>query len=263
MRPTSEQMPVVVGIDGSRSAVEAALWAGDEAVRRQLPVKLIHTYVVPTARVPIKLPTVEMVRDGLESSGLACLREAETAVSQRWPELHVDTVVREAEPVGALIHESAAASLMVLGTRGLGGFTGMLIGSTAVALAHHGHCPVVVARGAGNTAEPVVVGVDGSPASEAALAFAFEEAFLREAPLIAVRTWNAVLGDGSVRPHVLTADPVAIAADERRALEEQLSGWRDKYPDGAAKHIIRRGRPVRTLLELGAHAQLLVVGSRG
>lgn len=259
---------IVAGIDGSGSARTAAVWAAGEARRRGLRLQLVHVYAVPAANTPgVSIPR-EAIRAGFESRGLEWLSVAEKEVRDRYPGLAVESVAREGSAVPALIQESLGAAMVVLGSRGLGGFTGLLVGSTAVALAHDGHCPVVVARGKqpdGSIPEegPVVVGLDGSPSSAAALAFAFDEAELRRTGLTVVRTWSEIFDHGAIRPHFLDVDPAEIEAAERMAAEEQVAPWRDKYPDVAVELVVRKGRPVRTLLDVGARASLLVVGSRG
>jgi nucleotide-binding universal stress UspA family protein len=266
--PVAAERSIVAGIDGSRSARTAAMWAADEAAKRGLPLRLVHVFTVPVVRMPGVVPSSEAIRAGFVSCGREWVSEAREAVLARYPDLVVETAVREGGPVAALIQESAKATMVVLGSRGLGGFTGMLVGSTAVALAHHGHCPIVVARGrrrGGDVPEegPVVVGTDGSPAGDAALAFAFDEARMRDAGLTVVRTWSKMVDHGAIRPHFLAVDPAEIEAAERKATEEQVAPWRDKYPDVPVEIVVRKGRPVRTLLDFGAGARLLVVGSRG
>lgn len=228
----------------------------------------MHVYAVPAANTPgLTLPR-EAIRAGFESRGIEWLSEAEKEVLDRFPDLAVESAAREGSAVPALVQESLGATMLVLGSRGLGGFTGMLVGSTAVALVHHGHCPVVVARGKqpdGMVPEdgPVVVGTDGSPSSATALAFVFDEAELRRTGLTVVRTWSEMFDHGAIRPHFLDVDPVEIETAERTAAEEQIAPWRDKYPDVPVELVVRKGRPVRTLLDFGARASLLVVGSRG
>ncbi|MGW5740485.1 universal stress protein [Amycolatopsis sp. NPDC003861] len=259
---------VVAGIDGSSSAVQAAVWAGAEAVRRGRPLRLVQVYALPQVKAPVAFGTHEQVRAGLAERAEDWLAEAKAAVLAEHPGLEVGTAAREWSPVTALVQESQHAELIVLGSRGLGGFTGLLVGSTAVAVAAHTHCPIVVVRGrtphdSPPSSGPVVVGSDGSPDSEAAIAFACEEAKLRGTALVAVHTWSDVLADGMLRPHPLQEDPAEIVAAERGKLAEQVSGWQRKYPELAIELEVVRGRPVRTLLERGEDAQLIVVGSRG
>ena len=259
---------VVAGIDGSSSAVRAAVWAGVEAVRRGCSLRLVQVYALPQVTAPIAFGTTEQVRAGLAERAEGWLAEARTAVLAEHPELEIATAAREWSPVTALIQESQHAELVVLGSRGLGGFTGLLVGSTAVAVVAHARCPIIVVRGRlpqdlPPAIGPVVVGADGSPDSDAALAFACEEARLRGTGLTAVHTWSDVLADGILRPHPLQENVEEIEQAERSKLAEQVSGWQDKFPDLKIELDVTRGRPVRTLLERGEHAQLIVVGCRG
>lgn len=259
---------VVAGIDGSGSAVQAAVWAGAEAVRRGRPLRLVQVYALPQVKAPVAFGTHERVRAGLAERAEGWLADAKAGVLAEHPGLEVITAAREWSPVTALVQESQHAELIVLGSRGLGGFTGLLVGSTAVAVAAHTHCPIVVVRGRTpheppRRTGPVVVGSDGSPDSEAALAFACEEARLRDTALVAVHTWSDVLADGMLRPHPLREDPAEIEAAERGRLADQVAGWQRKYPELPIELEVVRGRPVRTLLERGDRAQLVVVGCRG
>ncbi|MEU6641550.1 universal stress protein [Saccharomonospora sp. NPDC046836] len=259
---------IVAGVDGSTSALHAAVWAAEEAGRRGEPLRLVYAYVVPVHGYPGFVATVSTIREGLREQGRQCLREAKEAAVEAAPAAVVETELIEGSATTVLLHESHHARLVVLGSRGLGGFTGMLVGSTAVALAAHGHCPVIVVRGKRPedkppTDGPVVVGADGSAAGAAALEFAFGEAALRGVGVKAIRTWNDVPLEATVRMYPLTVDPADIDFEERAVLEAQVAVWQEKYPGVEAESIIARGRPVRRLLEHGEHAQLIVVGSRG
>ena len=164
------------------------------------------------------------------------------------------------------------AQLVVIADRGLGGVAGLLIGSVAFALAAGGSCPVVIVRGQTDATDgPVVVGVDGSPISEAALAFAFEAAALRGAPLLAVHAWRDVPLVAVHAERDVPLDPMTWASLDWDAVEQQaqaelaerLAGWRDKYPDVDVQRLVVQDRPAKVLVEQSAAAQLLVVGSRG
>jgi nucleotide-binding universal stress UspA family protein len=257
--------PVVAGVDGSDSALEAVRWAAREAHRRRVPLRLVSAFGWTTGHhlgdpgfgtdyitVLLQKARDEVAAAAATASGLA-------------PELAIEQEVITGFPVPVLNGEAARAQLVVLGDRGLGGFTGLLAGSVAVALTTHAPCPVVVVRGPAPGSSPplegpVVVGIDGSPTSEAALAFAFEAADLRGAPLMAVHTWSDYQIE-STMVAVLEGD--AIDADEHRLLSERLAGWSEKYPDVPVQRLVTRHRPAATLIEQSAHAQLVVVGSRG
>jgi len=254
---------VVVGIDGSAAAVDAAVWAGAEAVRRTRPLRLVSVYALPEVAAPIQAGTYEQVRTGLAERAAGRLAEARAAVLALYPDLEIVVAAREWGSVTALVQESQRADLVALGSRGLGGFTGLQVGSTAVSVVARACCPIVVVRGRAPGAGPVVVGADGSSDSEAALGFACEEARLLHTGLTVVHTWSDILADGVLRPHPLQEDAAGIEQAERARLADQVSGWQDKFPDLTIELDVSRGRPVRTLLERGEHAQLIVVGCRG
>ena len=264
MNPAQAYRPVVAGVDGSESALEAVRWAAWEAHRRGVPLRLVSAFGWTAGH--------HLGDPGLGTDYLAALLQqarnevaaAAAAAAGVAAELAIEQEVVTGFPVPVLNAEAARAQLVVLGDRGLGGFTGLLVGSVAVALATHAPCPVVVVRGLTPGAPPplegpVVVGIDGSPTSEAALAFAFEAADLRGVPLVAVHTWTDYLE--STMTAVLEGD--AIDAEEHRLLAERLAGWGEKYPGVPVQRLVTRYRPARTLVEQSQHAQLVVVGSRG
>jgi len=110
---------------------------------------------------------------------------------------------------------------------------------------------------------PIVVGIDGSPASEEAIAFAFHEASLRGCELVAVHTWNEVFIDTELSFERIAFDTTVLREHERELLAQRLAGWQEKYPDVRVHRVVEQNRPVRALLEHGADAQLILVGSRG
>src|SRR5262245_19764802 len=214
--------PVVVGVDGSESALDAVRWAAGEAVRRQLPLRLVNVHSNPVG-LPGGLVEPAAVERALREQGREWLAEAGQAAVEVSAESNPTLVLITASAVPALMKESRTATLLVLGTRGLGGFTGLMIGSTAVLLAGRARCPMVVVRGA--TADgPVVVGVDGLPTSEAALAFAFAEAALHGADLVAMHTWADPVVDPVLLGH---PEPPEFELARQRAYEtlaERMAG---------------------------------------
>jgi nucleotide-binding universal stress UspA family protein len=257
--------PIVAGIDGSASALNAALWAADEAARRHVPLRLVHAYDHSTVAYSGGFGS-QSYFDEMESDSHTALDDAHTAVRQACPDLDVAVALRSASTVPTLIEKSTHARMLVLGSHGLGG---ILAGSIAVALVTHGRCPVAVIRGAmpdtaPPTVGPVVVGVDGSPASEQAVAIAFDEASLRGVDLTTVHTWIEFTSDTAyayARQFMSELDDFETREAER--LAERLAGWQEKYPDVTVRRVVTRDRPVRCLLHHATNAQLLVVGSRG
>lgn len=166
-------------------------------------------------------------------------------------------------PVQVLAEQARRAGLLVLGSRGLGGVSGLLLGSVAVGSAVHATCPVIVVRSAesGDPAgRPVVVGVDGSPTSEAAVAFAFDAAAVRGVPLVALHTWADIEYYPGLAPLV---DWSLLAGEEEASLAGGLAGWSAKYPDVEVRRVVQRDGAANALVELSKDAQLVVVGSRG
>lgn len=146
------------------------------------------------------------------------------------PGVEVRTELANGFAAEQLIGRSASAALVVLGSRGLGGFSGLVVGSIAVAMATHGHCPVVVVRGdalAGDAdGEPVVVGVDGSTASDAAVLFAFEAAASRGVAVVAVHTWS----DVALSTGWEVVEWPEIEAEEHALLTERLADGHADLP---------------------------------
>lgn len=255
--------PIVVGVDGSASALSAVSWAAQESARHKVPLRLVHAYLLPTGGYSELILAGSEIREAIEQLGRDKLEEAVAAARAAAPDVEMTTEVVCCGATALLIEESKAARLVVIGSQGLGTVTGMLVGSTALALAAHGKSPVIVVRGTAVPDGPVVVGVDGSPTSEAALAFAFETASMREAGLTVVMCWQDLMMANAYGSSRFTVDWEQVGEDERRLLAQRLAGWQEKYPDVRVRSMVLRDRPVRALIRYGAEAQLVVVGSRG
>ncbi|RSM85166.1 universal stress protein [Kibdelosporangium aridum] len=254
--------PIVAAVDGSDSAKRAVRWAAGEAIDRGLPLRLVNAWVMIAAYPPVLVPMA--VSDVMEREGRDWLNEAMRTAREAAPQVDVSAHLCRGPAAARLIEESKNAELIVLGSRGLGGFTGMLIGSVAVALGAHGHCPIVVVRGEHDRTDgPVVVGVDGSPPSEDAIGFAFAEVSRLNVPLVAVHAWNdmSLYIKFSLPPY--RTHWLRVEQEQNRLLEERLAVWRDKYPDVSVKSVVTPDRPAESLLEAAHTAQLVVVGSRG
>lgn len=254
---------VVVGVDGSESALAAVRWGAAEAVRRVTSLRLVAA-VAWQGYQPRGLALLGEERGWqvLTESAEHRLDAARAAARAVDPTLVIATDVRGGDPVEVLRDEATAAALVVLGTRGRGGFTGLLLGSVSIAVAAHASAPVVVVRGDASPSDtaPVVVGVDGGPEGEAALDFAFDEAVRRRVGLVAVHAWGEPLVDPYVAEYVDWDD---IEASERTVLDDALAAWTAKYPDVAVDRVVVRDTPAAALVLRSAEAALVVVGSRG
>ncbi|MBO3085675.1 universal stress protein [Cellulomonas fengjieae] len=237
---------IVVGYDGSPQAQQALAWAAQEARRERRALRLVHvgegdgqSLDAAVERVRSEAPGVEVTADV----------EADRSVPR------------------ALIRLSSDAHLLVVGSRGRGGFEGLLLGSVSSAVAAHAHCPVVVVRqvpDASSTSgvRPVVVGVDGSPTSVRAIDLAFDQASWRNAPLVAVHAWDLPAMMGPVPPWTLE-EVEQLLVTEKAVVAESLAGHADRYPDVKVETVVQLGAPAPVVLDAASDAQLLVVGSRG
>ncbi|MPZ81733.1 MAG: universal stress protein [Actinophytocola sp.] len=264
----TEQHPVVVGVDCSASALQAVRWAAKEAERRNAPLHLVHVcYLVPVQH-PKQVAPPPDYRHAVLAQGRHWLSQATDTARTAGPGVALTTELRDGATADVLVGESTTTQLVVLGSRGLGGFTGLLLGSVAVALSAHTHCPVVVSPAStvdGTAADggPVVVGVDGSSLSDAAVRFAFESASARGVPLVAIHTWVDVSVAATWAALPSTIDWEWVEAQEAKQLDKALSGWVEKFPDIVVRKVLERDRPAHALLRHAAGAQLVVVGSRG
>jgi nucleotide-binding universal stress UspA family protein len=261
--------PVVVGVDGSVGARAAVDWAAQEASRRHAPLRLIHGFdLEPAGYITAGRPTPEASLSAPLHAARRMLADTASDYRQQYPDLCVSTVFSVASPAWLLIEQSKAASMVVVGVRGRGGFAGLLAGSVGTLLAAHAYGPVVVVRGdpADETAvgRPVVVGVDGSAEAAAALAFAIEEAAERGTCLVVVHVWPALpmSAPGQIAPWHY--DRAAAARTAERLMLDQLAGWPQKYPDvNVAPRMVHGFDPGRALIAASQRASLMVVGSRG
>ena len=236
--------PVVAGVDGSASALQAVRWAAAEAARLRTSLRLVQ------------------VAEG-QGTGHR-LDEASEVARRAAPGVPVATDLRVGAAIDVLMAASRSAQLLARGSRVLSGTSTAVAGSVAVALATHGHCPVVVMHARDDTVPeggPVVVGVDGTELSDAALTFAFEAATAHGVRLVAVHTWLdiAMKDEWTTAP----ADWAGVQAGEQALLDARLTRWRTRFPGVEVSSVVRRDRADRALLEEAVGARLIVVGSHG
>jgi nucleotide-binding universal stress UspA family protein len=258
--------PVIAGVDGSPAGYEAAVWAADEARIHGCRLVLVSvnawpSYLATVARAGSPGWDVEegraVARDVLE--------QARRTVLAAVPGLELSTEVAEGSPAQTLVERSRTAALVVVGRRGDGEFSTLLLGSTATQIAVHAAGPVVVVPEAQPVPTPggpgVVVGVDIGEHGQEAVGFGFEEAVRRAVPLTAVRAWTLLSEEPAIRS--FAPDPEELQAQQRRLLSEALAGWCAKYPDVPVRHWLVRRHTGRALVEASQGASLLVVGARG
>ncbi|WP_274526454.1 universal stress protein [Micromonospora alfalfae] len=247
---------ILVGYDGSTDASVALNWAVEEARHSGQPVRLAYVFewlTVASWVGPGVAPGVwpdDTARRQVED----LVRRAAADATAANPGLRITGEVYDGPPALVLQERSAEAGMLVLGSRGHGGFGGLLAGSTAVSVAAHAHCPVVVVRDGPSVAAPagpVAVGVDGSEPSLVALGFAVERAAQRRTPLRVLHAWTPGPGGAAGVP------------DERAAVEQALEPWRRTFPELAVTVDLVPTSPAAMLIEASRDARLIVVGSRG
>ena len=256
--------PIVAGVDGSQAALQAVCWAAVEARNMSCPLRLVHTLQWPLVGYPIPPGLRADWTNEIHEQGCAWLRQAEEMAKLTAPEVRVQVHLLAGDPRQCLLTEADSARELVVGSRGLGGFTEMMLGSTSAAVTQHAPCPVVVVHGPGTANGPVVVGLDGSAVSEQALGYAFEAAFHAGVRLLAGHAWGD-LGEGEswlIRVAGMSFND--IEAVGHQMLAEQLAPWQDKYPGVSVEaRVIHRQLPAAALIELGRQTRMIVVGSHG
>lgn len=260
---TTDQDPVLVGVDGSEQSTAAVRWGAREAARLHAPLHLVHTWLWPLYRVPLGPAPGAPSGAGLRAEAERLLADAWRTARSVAPGVPVETDLVVGEPTSILVGMSKGASRVVVGNRGLGGFAGLLLGSTGVNVSARAHCPVVVVRGADRERGPVVVGLDGSSESDDALAVAVEEATRRAAPLLIVHAWTVRL-----EQQHLDAGTFREAAERgERAGRELLDAARQQVlgrtPTLEVQTSLTEHAAAARLVELSQQAQLVVLGSHG
>lgn len=246
---------VVVGVDDSDNSLFALDAAASEAALRHAPLHVVHADPFATATDGIAGP--------LPGAAGRWVNRAVERARGAYPHLDVTGEVVRGFPQAVLAGASRDADLVVVGDRGLGAVARAMLETVAGALVLRAACPVLVTRGVADPAAPILVGVDGSADSQAAVAFAFGEADLRGSRLTVVHAWTRPghRAPGAVMPLDFAASSVRDQAE--RLVSEASAGWREKYPDVATRHLLLHGHPRQALAEAGQGASLLVVGTRG
>lgn len=258
---------VVVGTDGSASSLDAVASAAREAQARDADLRVVHAFGWPGSSSPPGRSPLGFTDDEIRAlTGPMTARAVERARAVA-PRVNVSHTVVPGDALSVLEEQSRTAQLVVVGSRGTGAFAGLLVGSTGVGLAAHAQCPVVVVRERPDTTAPVLLGTDGSPAAQDAVAFAFDEAALRGVGLVALHawtTWNVPVPAPPDDPKEAYAyRPGMLAMDEERLLAEALVGCAERYPQVEVERRSVCSATRQALIDASRNAQLLVVGARG
>lgn len=259
----SQATQIVVGWDGSADARAALDWAVREARSQHHGVRVVycepdlHAWDGAAAAMsgaPVLSPTMVSEGDALVA------RAAELVAAAG---VDVEAVNTVGSIAAKLVEESRSAVMVVLGSRGHGALSSVILGSTVAHVASHAHCPVIVAQADTEAAGPIVVGVDGSDVSQHLVGWAIEQASRHGLALEVLHAYTIPVYPGVVPyvpPDEITKSTLEI---ERRVTAETLAGWREQYPDVAVTTTVRLGRPAPLLVAATQRASLTVVGSRG
>jgi nucleotide-binding universal stress UspA family protein len=248
---------IVVGVDGSPTAQAAVRWAARDAAMRDVGLTVVH---VINALVPLwpKVPAPAGFGPWQETQGgefvEAAIKVAEQSTTGR--PVQINSEVYFSATVPTLVDLSKEAQMVVVGCRGHGGLARTFLGSVSSGLVHHAHCPVAVIHDetpVDREQAPVLVGIDGSPASESATAIAFDEASRRGVDLVALHAWSDV--GVSEFPDF---DWSGLVADQQEMLAERLAGWQERYPDVRIRRQVVLEEPARRLIKESESAQLVV-----
>ncbi|MFJ4600930.1 universal stress protein [Streptomyces griseoluteus] len=253
--------PITAGVDGTEESLAALDWAAREAVRRGLPLRVVHAWEEIG-----ELPADRDTQRAWVEEGIG---RAVGSLTERHPGLDATLELTEDDAVDALLAAGADAEALVLGTRGHGAVVGFLLGSVGLRVVAETARPVILVR-AGDRAEAesagreIVVGQHGTPEdSAAALRFAFETAAARGATLRAVRAWTLppvfAYSPGSLK---LLDEAGGLEPYEKRALADALRPWRERFPGVPVAEHVEMGSAGQVLVSQATRAQLLVVGRR-
>jgi nucleotide-binding universal stress UspA family protein len=254
---------IVVGIDGSPHSERAARWAAREAVANGRGLTLLFA-ILPAVTSFTFGPGVPVSPNGIDVIRAAAGNELHL-LAETLPCEDVLTALVIGAPSGALFDASLSAETIVVGSRGRGGFEGLLLGSVSAQISAHAQCPVVIIRDEPIVdARNIVVGLDGSPASQAALAFAFDQASTHGWHLVALHAWDIPSYDLLVFSD--SSSPVALSRnieDEIKLTAAALGGFTAKHPDVKVETRVIRGNTAEALVAAAYDAAMLVVGTRG
>ncbi|MBV8928178.1 MAG: universal stress protein [Mycobacteriaceae bacterium] len=247
---------IAIGIDGSKSAVCAALWAIDEAVSRDIPLRLLYA----VGQLDAKDLHPDDAARKLAAAETA-VRYAVTAIESTDRPVKIEVEITQETPLNTLVRASRSAVMVCVGAIGFNHFQRGRVGSTAAAVAAAAHCPVAVIRPPDRRPGPhagwIAVLADESPNNGVVLETAVEEARLRDTPLRVITCWQS-------RFTYTYDDPVVPEINRRiRAdLRRRLAQWKRRYPELDVEAVVVHGDIVDYLAKNGQSVQLVIVPAR-
>jgi nucleotide-binding universal stress UspA family protein len=261
--------PIIAGTDGSGDSLRAVEWAAREAALRRASLQIVCVPALPPQMSWHQPPgRPDAVAEVVRESYACALAAAMERASELEPELAIETRMLFGPPARTLTETTVDASMLVVGARGAGLFTALVLGSASRYAATHGRCPVVVERqGPADSHREIVVGVGELDQSDAALGFAFEEADLRGARLVVMHAWSCFVPAAAEPGSHLAGPERAVTHSGHQLyhgmaarLEDMLAGWREKYPAVETGTEIMHAHPGHLLAQASARADLVVLG---
>ncbi|WP_432092411.1 universal stress protein [Streptomyces sp. bgisy100] len=255
-------IPLVVGVDGSGSSLEAVDWAVDEAERHGLQLRLVHGSLWERYEGTRPSPATDRPAEQILAEHIAA--SAAEHAQRRNPDVKVSSDVLAADPTTALLREGHEAFALVTGSRGRGMLGETLLGSVSLTVAARAVCPVIVVRGEEPTRRdglPVVLGVGERSVTSAAVRFAVAEAEIRNCPLHVVRAWRTPAHEAV--EHLLPTDARAPTPEQRAAdqVAEALRGVGPVRDGAVVRRITAEGPAHKVLADASVEAALLVLGA--
>ncbi|MEV0670358.1 universal stress protein [Mycobacterium sp. NPDC050441] len=264
MIDSTDTARLFVAVDASAGSDAAIRWAAREAVLRSASVTLVHV-VTPDA---VGWPTPRLdgnITQWQKDNAEQVLKQAEETLRTDIGNSATPTVQSQVlfgSVVGEIVEATNQSELVVVGTRGMNAVGRAILGSVSSGLVHHARCPVAVIHAldteAASHTSPILLGIDGSPASEKAVALAFDEASRRGVDIVALYAWSDV---GAFQG--LGLDWRQCEAEGLEILDKQLAAWCERYPEVRVYQRVVRDQPARSLIDESRHAQLVIVGSHG
>jgi nucleotide-binding universal stress UspA family protein len=250
--------PIVVGVDGSATAGPALRWAIREASTRRIPIQLVSAW-----NPSYDIDTLGLARRTVEDHCEVILNAARKNIAEVDPSIEVTTTAYIGPATTALVDASLHADTVVVGSRGRRTLPAFLLGATSLEVAAHAACPAIVVRERADASTGrVVVGVDGTPRSSDAVAYAFGYASAHDLSLTVLHAFQVEYVEGVISKVTAVESNTRLAQEELALTSETVAGWREKYPEVQVETVTVRDHPVDALVDASRTADLMVLGGR-